>query len=213
MSDQLSEPDRPKWIRWLVLGGCALAVVAGGALLVRPANHGSSASTVTPGPATAPGETTPVPTQYIPTPTATGTPSVEPTSAAAATVTAGIDEPAHPAKGVTAEVTAIKAVTGEAQGPGEIAGPALRVTVQVRNRSDGPVDLANTVVNLYYGKKNAPAAALSGPDPVPFSGRLAPGKKAKGSYIFNVPKNQRGQIRVEFRYSTEAAVSIFEGSV
>src|SRR4051812_7201972 len=42
---------------------------------------------------------------------------------------------AAPAHEVTAELARIESVTGQANVPGDIAGPALRVTVRVRNAS------------------------------------------------------------------------------
>lgn len=50
------------------------------------------------------------------------------------------------------EVTRLEAVEGEATGPGEVAGPAVRFRLVIRNGSDQEVPLGATVVNLYYSK-------------------------------------------------------------
>ena len=64
-----------------------------------------------------------------------------------------LDEPAFFGNGVVARVTSLEAVQGEARGPGEIAGPALRVVVEIRNTSERAVSLARSVVIVSYGRE------------------------------------------------------------
>ena len=49
-------------------------------------------------------------------------------------------------------VSKIESVDGEAQGPGEVAGPALRVSIEVENTSGEDVAMDLALTNLYYGK-------------------------------------------------------------
>ncbi|WP_344801805.1 DUF4352 domain-containing protein [Microlunatus ginsengisoli] len=154
--------------------------------------------------------TTPVPSASIPAPTATGTPTVVPTKPTSAT-TAPLDQKASLGNGVSVKVSKIESVKGEAQGPGEIAGPAVRVTVEVTNGTDKEVPMDLALVNVYYGKKKTPASTLSGPGLSPLSAPIPAGKSASGTYVFSVPSDQRDPLTVEFSYTTDAPTVIFSG--
>jgi len=108
-----------------VLAWVILANLPGGRPTVAP--PAPSATAPTTGPAS-----TPIPTPSIPPPTATGTPTVEPTRKPSSVKT-GLDNKVETSPGVTARVKSVEAVKGEARGPGEIAGPALRVTIAITN--------------------------------------------------------------------------------
>jgi hypothetical protein len=114
--------------------------------------------------------------------------------------------------GVSVQVTKIESVKGEAQGPGEIAGPAVRVTVTVTNGTDKEVPMDLALVNLYYGKDKTPASTLSGPGLSPLSAPIPAGEKDSGSYVFSVPEGQRDPLTVEFSYTTDAPTVIFSGT-
>lgn len=123
-----------------------------------------------------------------------------------------IDSPAEFVESVRAEVTAIEAVTGEAAGPGEIAGPALRVTVTLTNDTSNPLPLDTSVVALYFGSDDSPAAELSGPGRKPFSGTLAARTATTATYVFSVPEDQRDDLRITVSYSATDSTVAFEGS-
>ena len=141
----------------------------------------------------------------------TGSPTVVPTKSVE-TTTVPLDKKAKSGKDVTVRVLKFEDVKGKAQGPGEIAGPALRVTVEVINGSTErlPMDLA--LVNLYYGKDKTPASGLSGPGAKPLIKPVAAGTSASGRYVFGVPKSEQDQLTVEFSYTTDAPTVVFSGS-
>lgn len=211
------EPRSPQsaWMRWAMLAVGAIAVIVVAALIWR-AGSGPSVGGEPGGGSTATGAIptqtdAPVPLPSVPSSTVTGSPSAvapEPE----VTVTAKVNKPIEPEPGLTARVSRIEAVKGDAHGPGEIAGPALRVTLRLDNESQSRIVAESIVVNLYYGAKNHPAGPLSGPGLKPFTGVIDKGQKSSGSYVFSVPVDQRRKVRIEFRYSTEAPVTIFEGA-
>lgn len=123
-----------------------------------------------------------------------------------------LDEPADFTAGIRAEVTTIEAVEGEAQGPGEIGGPALRFTITLVNDSGEPVNLDTTVVALFYGPDEVPGVELSGPGADPFSGTLRAGETADAVYVFTSPPDQREDIRITVSYSPFDTTAAFEGS-
>ena len=113
--------------------------------------------------------------------------------------------------GVTLRITAIEAVAGVGQGPGEVSGPALRLTLEAHNDSAEPVSLEGMVVDLVYGPAETPAMSLSEPGGAPFEGELAPGAAADATYVFGVPEKDRGRIRVSASYTGSAPTVPFQG--
>ena len=114
-------------------------------------------------------------------------------------------------RGVHVSVTKIESVQGKAHGVGQISGPALRFTVQVKNTGSQPVNLDLAVLNAYYGLKAKPAEPLSGPGVAALPQTLKPGGTATGRYVFAVPKGSRRHVRLDFRYRVDAPTVVFVG--
>jgi hypothetical protein len=166
----------------------------------------------------------------VPTATATAgaaTPAAEPAvdSGAAVGPTEGgdvtptalpevpLDAPAAVGNGVVATLPAIDAVEGQASGPGNVNGPALRVTVRVQNGTDQPIALDGVAVNLYHGADRTPASPLDDAAEQPFAGTLAAGQSADAVYVFSVPADVRDAITVEVGYEAGAPLLLFTGPV
>lgn len=112
---------------------------------------------------------------------------------------------------VTARIVSIKAIDGVAHGPGEIAGPALAVTLQVDNGSARPIDLAGVGVTL-TDSAGDPASSLAGDPSSPLTGTVAAGGNAAGTYVFTVGADRRRPITLALSYSTEAPTVVFSGN-
>lgn len=123
-----------------------------------------------------------------------------------------LDDEAAVGNGVSATLVSVRAVDGSATGPGNIAGPALRVTVHLTNRTVAPVGLDLVSVDLTYGDDRLPASPLDDPSRVPFSGTLRPGGAAEGTYVFTVPADDRGVVTVSVGYQPGAPFMVFTGS-
>ncbi|WP_072313819.1 hypothetical protein [Agrococcus sp. Marseille-P2731] len=78
----------------------------------------------------------------------------------------------------------VEQVEGEALAPGEIAGPAIRLTIEVVNDTDAAIDAGLIAVNTYFGAERAPGNSLMQPGGDPFAGSIAPGQSARGVYLF-----------------------------
>lgn len=124
-----------------------------------------------------------------------------------------IDEEAEITPGLSAEITAIEAVEGEARRPGEVGGPAIRVTVQISNSTDAAASLATTVVTAYYGADRIPALELGAPGAVAIPSEVAAGGSATGVYVFTVPPEERDRVQVMVDYSVDVQPLVFEGVV
>jgi hypothetical protein len=205
---------------WL-LAAAALAVVAVVALvLVTRAGDGGR----TPGEAaggTSAGPTTDeaMPTVAPPTGTVEALPTPEPTGPTGdadvlppTVAPVAFDEPAE-VDGVTAEVAAVRAFDGEASGPGNVAGPALAVTVRIGNGTSAPVSLGGLQVTLDTGSDQVPASPLDDPAAAPVSGLLDAGASAEGTYVFSVPADQLDTVRVTVGHEAGAPLLVFTGSV
>lgn len=208
-------PKKAKW-PWIATGVViTLLVILGIWLLTQ--NPG------TPGPsptATAATPTAAVSASSSPSPTTGRSPSPSASSPSPAqsadspqpAETVPIDEPADIEPELTVRVTKLEAVDGEAEGPGEVAGPAVRFTVSITNETGKTIDLSSTVVNAYYGPDQTPASPLSGPGASQFSSSLADGKSDSGAFVFAIPEEERDQVQVTVDYSVDSPIVAFEGS-
>lgn len=127
------------------------------------------------------------------------------------TKTASIARPATIVKALTAKVTKRAAVAGKAQGPGEIAGPAVQFTIRITNTTGSTVDLRSAVVNAYFGADDTPATQLEEPGGQPFPDSVRDGATATGVFVFTIPVAQRGSVSVTLDTSVANAVVAFKG--
>ncbi|MCF7553847.1 hypothetical protein [Pseudonocardia sp. WMMC193] len=141
-----------------------------------------TALTVTPGPAPAPG--------------ATGAPTVGVNSLAPVPVSQGSDF----GNGLVATVTKIDdSARLEANGPGDVAGPAAIVTVQVRNDTPDTVDL--TGVTVTATADGAPSTPSSSDPAAPLAGSLPNGESRDGVYVFRVSDQDAARLLVEISWN------------
>ena len=176
--------------------GTTLPVGGGGPGATAPTTAEGSAATTPPAPTEAPS-----PDSLVTVPTDT-IPVADPIPP---------DEVADFGTGVTAAIVDVEAVDGVAALPGEISGPALRVTVRLTNGSAAALDLGQTLVDVTYGADRTPGLALGEPGGAPLAGSLAPGASAQGVYVFGIPVDERGQVQVTVMYDVTAPIVVFEG--
>lgn len=163
----------------------------------------------------------PVPTAAVPTSTAAPTsvapaptgPAVDADELPPALEPVALDGTAEAGDGVRATLPRIEAIEGTAVGPGNVAGPALRVTVRIENGTAEPVSLDAVAVNLYLGAELAPASPLDDPSQRAFSGRVQPGETAEGVYVFSVPTDRRDAVTVEVGHAPGAPLMRWTGPV
>lgn len=126
---------------------------------------------------------------------------------------APLTETADFGTGMTLRIERIESVEGAARGPGEIGGPALRLTLRMSNDSDATVSLESVVVDATAGPDRTPAPTLSGPGAKLFEGEVPAGGSTTGVYVFAVPEDARDQLRVVVSYSSGAPAVALTGAV
>jgi hypothetical protein len=124
-----------------------------------------------------------------------------------------IDEPAPAGNGIVARVTKVEAIESTASGPGQIAGPAVRITLSIDNGSNQSLALDGVVVNMYLGAERSPALPLDDPTQMPFAGTVEPSASAAGVYVFSVPEDSRDSVVIELGYQPGAPLLLFTGPV
>jgi hypothetical protein len=227
MTDQ-PEPRRTRRTGALLLSALVLVIAAVAATGLLTAGRAAPASTASPVVRSSAVPSTP---SAVPTPAASTSPSassspkpsrtpeVAPSKRSTRptpqpTKTATIAQPtAVPIKReLAAAVTRMTAVTGTADGPGEIGGPSVRFTITITNRTGKPFSLSNTVVNAYYGAAATPAVQLRSPGGKDFPSSVQDGGSATGVFVFNIPKASRSAVKVTVDTSVQNPVVAFQGA-
>jgi len=201
-----------------IVGGAAaalimLAVVVLGLVLRGSGEGGGAAAAGTTAPAATSSPTpspTPVPAPHPAAPEQP-LPSGDPSELPPSLPAVAFDQEAAGADGVTARVVSLDAVRGTAEGPGNIAGPALRVTVRLTNGTTEPVDLGLVSVTMSTGADGTPASPLDEPSRAPFGGTLAAGGSAEGVYFFSVPESDRDVVTLSVGYRAGTPFLVFTG--
>jgi hypothetical protein len=109
-----------------------------------------------------------------------------------------------------ASVVEVTRIQGTGTGPGNISGPALRVTVRLDNGTSAPMALGGVAVELTYGPDAVPASPLDDPASAPFTGLVDAGRSATGVYVFTVPAG-RQDVAVSVEYQAGAPFVVFRG--
>jgi hypothetical protein len=98
-------------------------------------------------------------------------------------------------------------VTVTGQGPGELSGPAVALTLQVTNGSSAPLGLDAVIISASIGGQEASASDAA--PAKPFSGSLASGAKAQGVYVFVLPAGGRRPVGVVVSLAPDLPVARF----
>ena len=113
---------------------------------------------------------------------------------------------------VTAKITQIGPVQATADLPGQTAGPAVALTIEVDNGSSAPIGLDGIRVTL-ADSSGAAATSTTGNSAAPFAGMMVEGGRAEGTYVFIVPPENRDPVTITVTYSTSAPAVVFAGPV
>lgn len=166
------------------------------------ADASAAASTTAAPPELAPAPVTPEPAG----------PTEDATELPASLAPVGFDEQAAAGDGVVADVVSLEGIDATGVGAGNIAGPALRVTVRITNGTTGPISLDGVAVDLAHGVEQLPASPIGDPSTALFGGILQPAASAVGVYVFTVPADDRELVTLSVGYQAGAPFMVFTGS-
>lgn len=121
-----------------------------------------------------------------------------------------IGEAAEVSDGVRVSIADVAAVTASSTGPGEVAGPAVAVTVAVTNDTTEPFDLALVSVNL-TDSEGLPGSGMTGEPADWLTGSIEPGASAQGVYVFTVPEDHRDPVHVDVSVDPTLPTVVFTG--
>lgn len=214
--DQTTRPDRRRTVLVAAVTLVVLAVLALTAWLTGrdddPADAASAVASATASTAPAPATTAPAAGGDA-APPADGAPAPEVPAEVPVLDPVSLDETADFGDGITAGLASVRAVEGSGSGAGEIAAPSLAVEVELTNGTGDDLALDTVVVNTSFGADDTPASPLFGdPSSEPFSGVLAAGERARGTYLFVVPTDQRDAVAISVSHSSLSPVVVFEGA-
>ena len=210
---------------WLIAGGSVVAAAIVAAIVVA-AVHGA---TPQPGKGVA-NALDPVATQLAhPSDTPSSTPSSGATEAPKAApstpkpgtldaryggvvaTTAAVAQNVKTPGGLTANVTSVESYTATAKRPGEVSGPAVKVTLKLVNGTSSDFPLTTATVNAYYGSASTPASPVAGdPAAKPFTGTLKPGATATAVYVFTVPADSANAVTLTLSDQAGAQLVVFK---
>ena len=120
--------------------------------------------------------------------------------------------PANFGQGVAAQIVSLKYGVVTDKGPGALAGrPTVTFKISLHNGSRNSIDNNTVQVIAKYGKNQTPAVPTNVQTTTPFSGKIAPGRSATGSYAFLIPVSGQREVRVEVWYHAGRPTVVFTG--
>ncbi|MFK4789343.1 hypothetical protein [Microbacterium sp. ZW T5_56] len=122
-------------------------------------------------------------------------------------------ETAMGADGASVALVGTEALDVVGQLPGEVSGAGMKVTVEITNTTDAPMNMDYVAVNLYTGNERTPALPIPSADSGGFGGELAVGESVTASYVFLLDEDVRGDVLIGVDYLPGAATVTFRGSL
>jgi len=180
-----------------------------------PAAHGGSATSST-APAAA-GPATSAPTVSVSAgaqPTAVPTASVAPWAQGLSVAPAvALDATATTSSGLSASIASITRVEAVAHGPGEVAGPAVRIVVRLHNATAAPLDLDAVGVDVYAADGRPGRHYVYDASVTALRGSLAVGADASGAYLVGLADPSSNLVAITVTYAGDQPAVVFQGTV
>lgn len=121
----------------------------------------------------------------------------EPIAKPPSTEIAAFDESVGVSDDLVVTVVSVEAAEAGRDIPGERSGPAVKVVIAVENHGDQAVDTSGASVNLTYGDDDlVPAPQVLDDASSVLAPTVPPGGSAQGTYLFAVPLENAGNVRI-----------------
>lgn len=112
--------------------------------------------------------------------------------------------------GISASISGVTRISAVAHRPGEISGPAVSITLKLKNGSSRAVDLSQVTVTV-ADHAGLPAPTISQNDSNPLANSLAAGRSVSGVYVFSLPAKSTDPISISVTVLNTAPVVLFVG--
>lgn len=93
---------------------------------------------------------------------------------------------------------------------GEVAGPAIKVRLELTNPGGSDVALSQLAVNAYYGTDSAVPATELTDGAEPLLGTLKAGETRTGVYVFSVPDGKSGSAVITVTDAAGTPITVFK---
>ncbi|MDN4597108.1 hypothetical protein [Leifsonia virtsii] len=93
---------------------------------------------------------------------------------------------------------------------GEVAGPAIKVRLELTNPGSSDVALSQLAVNAYYGSDSAVPATELTDGAQPLLGTLKAGETRTGVYVFSVPDGKSGSAVITVTDAAGTPITVFK---
>lgn len=150
----------------------------------------------------------PTPTVW-PTPTPGSTEVIEP----AAPEERAIDEPADLGEGVTAMVVSVERFEAEGGRPGDIAGHAVLVTIEVTNAGEQAIETAGAAMTVSFGTDRIPGTEVTSDKTTSLPATMQPGATASAVGAFTIPEGAGTTMQVNLDLLAGKPAIVFGGTV
>ena len=111
---------------------------------------------------------------------------------------------------VVAKIAKVQLIDAVATQPGETSGPAVAVTVEVRNSTDKALDMPAVTVDL-LDATDSPGQGILGKPADWLRGTLEAGATREGVYVFRVDQSKLDPVSITVTLGGETATAVFTG--
>lgn len=125
----------------------------------------------------------------------------------------GLDEVVPAGAKASMHLKSVELTQAEADGIGQIAGPALMLEIGIDNESKDELDLSRMEITAYVGKDLTPTNLLTDSRSVALPAAVKSGETVEGTYLFSVPNDEPGTVTIQFNSGNETEVQILVGEV
>ncbi len=123
-----------------------------------------------------------------------------------------LTQPASYGDGVVVQVSRVRSIEVKGRGIGEISGPAVAFTLQLRNSGRTPLPLGNVAVTASHGSADTPASPIESAPARPFPRSAPAGSTVTGTYVFTIPQKQRADVSLQVAYAAGHPVAVLTGA-
>jgi len=123
------------------------------------------------------------------------------------------DQTGSPQPGVEARVVDMERFEASDGLPGDAVGPAVRVSVEVANTGDTPIDTSGSALSVDFGDELVPGSEIGVGGEGALPATIPPGQHATVVGAFAIPVGENGGMRISLDLLAGKPVVIFQADL